>query len=230
MSFPFPFWSLGGEHRTLGLAVAVLFGIGFGFVLERAGFGRARKLAGQFYGYDMTVLKVMFTGIATAMLGALILSSAGLLDLAAVQLRYPTYLWPMVVGGLVLGVGFVVSGYCPGTSVVATASGKLDGLATIGGAMVGAVAYSELEPALGAFPDSGKLGVLTLPQWLGLPAPVVAAAVVAVAACAFLAAGRIERLLAARGQDPAGALPGPQDRRYRSSQSGGVTAASRSPG
>ena len=55
--------------RELGLVVAVLIGFGFGFVLERAGFGRANKLAGQFYGTDMTVLKVMFSAIVTAMLG-----------------------------------------------------------------------------------------------------------------------------------------------------------------
>jgi hypothetical protein len=193
MSPLFPLASLGDEHRTLGLAIAVLFGLAFGFVLERAGFGRAQKLVGQFYGYDMSVLKVMFTAIATAMIGAVILSAAGVLDLEAVQLRYPTFLWPMVVGGLVLGAGFVVSGYCPGTSVVATASGKLDGLATVAGAMVGAVAYAELEPALGAFPESGRLGAITLPQWLGLPAPAVAAAVALVAAAAFLGATRVER-------------------------------------
>ncbi len=194
MTSLFPFWSLGAEHRALGLAAAILFGVGFGFVLERAGFGRAQKLMGQFYGNDMTVLKVMFTGIATAMLGVVVLSGAGLLDLAAVQLRYPTFLWPQVAGGLLLGAGFVVSGYCPGTSFVATASGKLDGLATVAGTIVGAVAYAELEPALGSFPDSGSLGAFTLPQLLALPAFAVAAAVTAVAIAAFYAASRIERI------------------------------------
>ncbi len=198
MSPVFPFESLADAHRTLGLGLAVLFGIGFGFVLERAGFGRAQKLVGQFYGNDMTVLKVMFTAIVTAMIGAVVLSSVGLLDLEVVQVKYPTYLWPMIVGGLVLGAGFVVSGYCPGTSVVAAASGKLDGLATVGGVMIGGLLYAELEPAMGAFPTSGRLGVLTLPQWLRLPAPLVVAAVVAVAAAAFAAATWIERRLASR--------------------------------
>ena len=197
MSPLFPFESLGDVHRTLGLALAVLFGIGFGFVLERAGFGRAQKLVGQFYGSDMTVLKVMFTAIVTAMIGAVALSAVGLLDLEAVQLKYPTYLWPMIVGGLVLGAGFVVSGYCPGTSVVAAASGKLDGLATVGGVMLGGLAYAELEPAMGAFPTSGRLGVFTLPQWLRLPAPLVALAVAVVAVAAFRGATWIERRLAA---------------------------------
>ena len=74
MSSLFPFWSLGGEHRALGLALAVLLGVGFGFVLERAGLGRAQKLMGQFYGNDMTVLKVMFGAVVTAALGSVVLS------------------------------------------------------------------------------------------------------------------------------------------------------------
>jgi hypothetical protein len=184
---PFPLESLGSDHRTLGLALAVVLGIAFGFVLERAGLGRVQKLVGQFYGHDMTVLRVLFTAIVTAMVGAVILSAVGLLDLGAVQLRYPTYLWPMIVGGLALGAGFVVSGYCPGTSVVALASGKLD-----------ALAYAELEPAMGGFPGSGQLGIFTLPQWLGLPVPLVVAAAAALAVGAFRAAGKIERLVAAR--------------------------------
>jgi uncharacterized membrane protein YidH (DUF202 family) len=191
----FPIESLSDERRALGMAVAVGAGVAFGFVLERSGFGRAQKLVGQFYGRDMTVLKVMFTGIVTAMLGLVLLARVGVVDLPAIQFSYPTYLWPMIAGGLLLGAGFVISGYCPGTSAVATASGKLDGLATIGGVVAGGVLYAEVEPALGGFQNAGKLGTFTLPQWLGLPLPFVAALVVAIAIAAFLGAERIERLL-----------------------------------
>ena len=200
----FPLDSLRGEHRALGLGVAVVLGGGFGFVLERAGLGRVEKLVGQFYGRDMTVLRVLFTAIVTAMIGVAILAGVGVLDLGAVQLRYPTYLWPMTAGGVALGVGFVVAGYCPGTSVVAAASGKLDALATVGGLAIGGLVYAELEPALGAFPGSGRLGAFTLPQWLGLPLGVVVVGVVALAVGAFAVAGRVERRVS-RG------AAGPQD-------------------
>jgi hypothetical protein len=199
----FPFESLSDERRALGLAVAVAVGIAFGFVLERSGFGRAQKLVGQFYGNDMTVLKVMFTAIVTAMLGATILSGVGVLDLESVQFNYPTYLWPMIAGGLLLGAGFVMSGYCPGTSFVATASGKLDGLGTVGGVVVGSLLYAELEPALGGFQNSGKLGTFTLPDWLGIPPAAVAAIVVVLAIAAFLGAERIERLMRPDAPAPA---------------------------
>jgi hypothetical protein len=191
----FPFESLTDERRALGLAFAVVIGIAFGFVLERSGFGRAQKLVGQFYGTDMTVLKVMFTAIVTAMLGMVILSGAGLFDLGSAQFNYPTWLWPMTIGGFALGVGFITSGYCPGTSIVAAASGKLDGVATVGGVILGGLVYAEVEPKLGAFPSSGRMGTFTLPQLLHLPTPVVAALVVAMAVGAFLGAEKIQKLV-----------------------------------
>ncbi len=194
----FPFESLTGAQRPLGLAVAVILGFGFGFVLERVGFGRAPKLVGQFHGTDMTVLKVMFTAIVTAMLGTVVLSAAGVLDLQAVAGKYQTYLWPMVTGGFLLGVGFVVSGYCPGTSCVAAASGKLDGVVTVLGVAVGSVVYSELQsavPALAEFHASSGLGPLYLWELLHVPRGVAWIIVALVAVASFVAAERIERAL-----------------------------------
>jgi len=194
----FPFESLSDERRALGLGVAVVVGIAFGFVQERSGFGRAQKLVGQFYGYDMTVFKVMFTAIVTAMLGTVVLSGLGLLELRSVEFNYPTFLWPMIVGGLVLGVGFIVSGYCPGTSFVAAASGKLDGLVTVLGVVVGTLVYAETEPAMGGFQSSGRLGGFFLYQWLHVPRPLLAVIIAVLAVVAFAGASRIERLVRER--------------------------------
>ena len=118
-----PFYKYGLFGDEISLLVAFVLGLGFGFFLERAGFGSARKLAAQFYLYDMSVFKVMFTAIVTAMLGVTYLGWLGWLDLDLVYL-VPTHLGPQIVGGLVLGVGFVVGGYCPGTSVAALASSR----------------------------------------------------------------------------------------------------------
>lgn len=199
-----PFWSLSGELRELGLVVGVLIGFGFGFVLERAGFGRAPKLAAQFYGDDMTVLKVMFGAIVTAMLGTVVLSGLGLIDLRAVadHATSSTFLWPMIVGGFALGVGFIVSGYCPGTSMVAMASGKWDGLATVVGVVVGQVAWTALEgiPAVSRWQNASDMGHVYLYDLLHLPpriGPAVVALAVALAAIgAFLGAQKIEQALA----------------------------------
>lgn len=206
----FPFETLVAEHREVGLVVETLIGFGFGFTLERAGFGRAQKLAAQFYGSDMTVFKVMFSAIVTAMLGLVVASGLGLADFKAVadSASSSTYLWPMIVGGFALGVGFIVSGYCPGTSWVAMASGKLDGLATVAGVVVGQVVYAELEwrPILKGFHESGDLGNLYLWELLHLPPrmgpAIVAIAVAVMAVGCFVGAEKLERMLSSRA-DPA---------------------------
>jgi uncharacterized membrane protein YedE/YeeE len=192
----FPIDALAQDALTpVSLAGALVLGVAFGFVLERAGFGRAQKLVAQFYGTDMTVYRVMFTAVVTAAVGSALLAAVGLLDIKAVSINYPTYLWPMVVGGLVVGAGFVTSGYCPGTSVVAAASGKLDGLLTVVGVVVGTVLYAEVQPSLGAFHDSGKLGSVFLYDLIHLPALALALIIAVGAVASYQGAGKIERLV-----------------------------------
>ena len=99
--------ALGGSGAV---ALYIAIGFGFGFALERAGFGNSRKLAAQFYLHDMTVLKVMFTAIVVAMLLLFYASALVYLDMDRVFVN-PTYLWSGILGGVVLGMGFVIGGY-----------------------------------------------------------------------------------------------------------------------
>jgi hypothetical protein len=192
-----PLYKLGAFGDEASLIVAFLVGIGFGAALERAGFGSARKLVSQFYLSDLAVFKVMFTAIVTAMLGVTYLAWAGVLDLSLVYL-VPTYWVPQVVGGLVLGVGFVVGGYCPGTSLVATATGKLDGLVFVLGFAAGTLGFALAFPWLKALYAAGELGTRTLPQALGVPYGVLVFGVVVMAVAGFAGAGWVERWSAAR--------------------------------
>ena len=187
-----PFFKYGAFGDETSLVVAFVIGIGFGFFLERAGFGSARKLVSQFYLNDLAVFKVMFTAIVTAMLGATYLSWMGLLNLSLVYLT-PTYLWPQIAGGLVLGVGFVVGGYCPGTSVASAATGRLDGMAFVLGLPLGTWVFAEVFPYISRFYESGSLGTVTLPEVFGLPYGVVVFAVVLMALGGFAGAAWIEK-------------------------------------
>jgi hypothetical protein len=110
----------------------------------------------------------------------------------------------MLLGGLLLGVGFIVSGYCPGTSAVAMASGKIDGLATVVGVIAGTIVYSEIQPYLGGFHTSSHWGHVYLYDLVHLPPAVVAAAVTAMAIALFFGAEKLEKLLARK---PAEAAP-----------------------
>jgi len=174
-----------------------VLGLGFGFFLERAGFGSARKLAAQFYLYDMSVFKVMFTAIVTGMLGVTYLGWIGWLDLDLVYL-VPTFLGPQIVGGLVLGVGFVVGGYCPGTSVAALATGRIDALVYALGIFTGTFAYAEVYPSIKDLVNANPMGQVTLPEVFGLPWGLVVFAVVVIAVVGFWGATKIERWAGSR--------------------------------
>lgn len=190
-----PFYKFGAFGDEASLVVAFAIGIGFGFFLERAGFGSARKLTDQFYFKDLSVLKVMFTAILTAMLGVFYLSWLGLVDLSLVYFG-STYLVPQIVGGLILGIGFVIGGYCPGTSMVALATGKIDALVFVLGVACGIFAFGEAWPVIQGFAESTDLGPLTLPQVLGLRYGLVVFLVVVLALGAFKGAEVLERRMA----------------------------------
>lgn len=190
-----PLFKFGLFNFDVSLIVAFIIGIAFGFALERGGFGSARILAAQFYLYNMRVLKVMFTAIVTAMLGIYYLSLFGLIDLSLVYIS-ETYILPQIVGGLILGVGFVIGGYCPGTSVVSFATGRLDGLVYILGVMAGIFVFGEIFPLIENFYYSTNMGSLTLPQYFDMSYGLIVFVVVLMALGAFAAAEWSEKKFA----------------------------------
>ncbi len=167
-------------------------GIAFGWTLERAGLGSAPKLAGQFYLTDFTVIRVMFSAIVTAMLGVFWLGRLGVIDIASIYVP-ETFLLPQLAGGLIFGIGFLVAGLCPGTSCVAAATGRGDGVATVAGMFVGVLATGLAMPAALAFYNSTARGTFTLPDALHLPYGTLVFAVVLVALGMFQLTARLER-------------------------------------
>lgn len=186
-----PLFEYGLFGDRMALVVALAIGVAFGWCLERAGMGSAKKLAGQFYLTDLTVFKVMFSAIVTAMLGAFWLGRVGVLDLGRVYVP-ETFVMPQFAGGVVFGVGFVVGGLCPGTSCVAAATGRGDGAMLVAGMFSGVLATGAFFRPLQAFYESTGRGTLTIPQALHLPYGVVVAGVVAIALGGFWAAERLE--------------------------------------
>ncbi len=199
MIAPFYKFGLFGDYTSLILAFVI--GIGFGFFLERAGFGSGRKLAAQFYFTDLTVFKVMFTAIVTAMAGIFYLSWIGFLDLSLVYVS-DTYLLPQVAGGLILGVGFVVGGYCPGTSAVSASTGRIDGAVYILGMLAGLAVFAEFFPLLEGFYRSTPMGRITLPELFHLPYGLVVFLVIIMAIGGFAGGTRVEKAMAARKGAP----------------------------
>jgi uncharacterized membrane protein YedE/YeeE len=201
-----PFYELGRISDTANLVIAVILGIAFGWFLERGGMGSARKLAGQFYFTDLSVLKLMFSAILTAMLGLFWLSWAGLLDLSRVYVP-ETFVLPQLLGGVIFGVGFVTGGLCPGTSCVAAATGRKDGLALVAGMLAGVFVFGESFSAVEPFANATARGAWTLPDALGLSYGSVVGLVVAVALGAFAGAEWLERRAARPARPTRTAVP-----------------------
>ena len=178
-----------GEATSLAVAVAI--GLAFGWTLERAGLGNARKLVGQFYLTELTVFKVMFSAVVTAMLGVFWLARLGVLALERVYVP-ETWLVAQLVGGLLFGIGFALAALCPGTSCVAAATGRLDGLATVAGMLAGVWSAGVFIGALTPIYESTARGAVTLPDALGVPYGVVVFAVVLMALAGFRVAEWIE--------------------------------------
>jgi rhodanese-related sulfurtransferase len=153
-------------------------------VLELAGFGVSTKLAAQFYFKEMTVLKVMFTGIVVAMLLVFLATGLGLLDYNLIWVN-PTYMWPGIVGGLIMGVGFIVGGFCPGTSLVSLATGKIDGLLFALGTFFGIFLFGETVPLFEDFFNSSYMGRFTIMELFNTSTGVVVIGVVLMAIAAF---------------------------------------------
>ncbi len=186
-----PLYKYGWFDFAYSLQLAGLIGFCFGFLLERAGFGNPRKLTSIFYLRDFAVLKVMFTAIVVCMVGLLYFSIFGWIDLDKVYLL-PTYIWPQIVGGLLLGIGFIMGGYCPTTSVVATVSGKLDGLIFVVGMILGSLVFGEVFPAIQHFYESGSMGAVTLPQVLHIQSGLIALGVCLMAVIAYWFVEKVE--------------------------------------
>lgn len=177
---PFPLSLEPMFGKLVAYLIFLAIGFLFGFVLESSGFNHSPTLAAQFYFKDLRVFKVFFTAIVVAMLLIFGTSAIGLLDYNLVWVN-PTYLWSGIVGGLIMGVGFILGGFCPGTSLVALATLKIDGIFFVLGGLFGVFAFSEVIDKITYFYNGSYYGRLTLMDLFNLPTGVIVILVVLMA-------------------------------------------------
>jgi uncharacterized protein len=178
------------------LLLAFFIGIAFGFVLEISGFSSSRKLVGVFYGYDAVVLKVFFTAAITAMLGLLFFSLFGWIDLTYIYIN-PTYLWSTIVGGIIMGAGFILGGFCPGTSFCAAAIGKIDGIVFVVGIFIGIFIFTEGYPLWEGLYKAEFLGYIKINQFFNISAGLMALLIIVAAVGMFWIAEFAEKKIKA---------------------------------
>jgi hypothetical protein len=177
----------------------VVLGFGFGFVLERAGFGSGCKLTAQFRLTDWSVFKVMFTAIVFAALGLYLLELAGVVDAQGIYVPTP-YLWAIALGGAAIGAGFAVGGYCPGTAMVGITTGRIDAIVFFVGLLIGTFAFAGMFAWLEPLTTAGEFAKGDrLPDVLGVPEWLVLAVLIAAAAGVFVLGGWFEKKARASG-------------------------------
>jgi hypothetical protein len=190
-----PFIELAESSPWISFLAATIIGIGFGFALEQAGFSSSRKLVGMFYGYDTTVLKVFFTAAIVAMLGTQFLSYFGLIDMKLVYVN-PYFVYPAIVGGVIMGAGFIMGGFCPGTGISAASIGKIDAFMYLIGGAFGAFLFGEFYPKLEKLFLSGDKGPVKLSATLGMSDGVFVFFVILAATAMFWIAEKAEKRFA----------------------------------
>lgn len=151
----------------IDLLIAFVIGTGFGFALEQAGFSSSRKLVGMFYGYDTTVLKVFFTAAIFALVGSQLLHYLGILNLNQVFVN-EFYPWAALTGGVIMGAGFILGGFCPGTGLCAMSTGKIDAMLFIAGGLGGAFLFAETYPFIQGLANAGYKGAVKINDIFGI--------------------------------------------------------------
>lgn len=172
--------------------IALVVGVAFGFILESAGFSSSRKLAGVFYGYDFVVLQVFFTAAITAAIGLLFFEYFGWIDLSDIWVnRY--YTDSAILGGAIMGVGFVLGGFCPGTSACASAIGKIDAMLYLGGFIIGVILFDAFYPLYSGFYKAGNQGPIKIYESLGMNREIFLLLFVLFAIVSFVATAYIQK-------------------------------------
>jgi uncharacterized membrane protein YedE/YeeE len=138
----------------------------------------------MFYGYDTTVLKVFFTAAIVALIGSQFLSYFGLLNLNQVFVN-EYYVTSAIVGGVIMGAGFIMGGFCPGTGVSALSIGKIDALFYVFGGLTGALLFAETYPLIQPLAEANYRGPVKINEALGISAGLFTLLLVIAAAIMF---------------------------------------------
>ena len=164
--------ALRGLGETVKLVLGLVLGAAFGAVLQLSGASSHTRITNALRLKDLTIIKLILTAIGVGLLGVHLLDLAGWANMQVKDLYMPG----VAAAGLVFGVGFAVTGYCPGTALAAAGEGKPDAWVTVLGGLLGALVFAfmfpDLETALFSW---GQYGPVTIHGSLRLPGIVLAA-------------------------------------------------------
>jgi uncharacterized protein len=149
------------------ILIGLATGLVFGFALEKSRVFEPGVIIRQMQLSSFIMLKVFLAAVITGLLALAVLNG-----LFGVKLALkPLLLRADLIGGVILGIGIVLSGACPGTSMAQAGAGYRDAWFIIAGGIAGAIAYGYLDkPIVALFAETGdKIGfdkLLGIPFWV----------------------------------------------------------------
>ncbi len=186
-----PLYQLGSLGDLGMVIVALAVGFAFGYIVENVGFANAGNFTAAFYGNDWRVHKVIFSTVITTMILIYFSHYLGFLDISLIPVP-SVRLTPLLAGGAILGAGLVIGGYCPGTSIVASVTRKMDAWVFVAGYFASTFLYAEYYDRFALLIRSKNLGKLTLKDLLGLPYGVIVFFVILCAIATFFIFAKVE--------------------------------------
>ena len=147
------------------LALGLALGVAFGALLQLSGASSHTKIVNALRLKDLTIMKLILTAIGVGLMGVYLLDLLGLANMKVKEL----YLLGIIIAGVIFGVGFALTGYCPGTALAACAEGKPDAWVTVLGGLCGALVFAFLFPEMEeSLLTVGRYGPVTIPGLLGI--------------------------------------------------------------
>lgn len=145
----------------LGLGTGIIFGI----IIQKIGASDYDTILGAFRLKDLKIPKVVLLAISIGSVGIAMLNRFGVTPLYL--LPFPVF--GIVIGGIIFGSGMALSGYCPGSTLVAISEGKIDAIFCLLGGLTGALFYALIYPYIRFYTEELlNLGKISISSLLGI--------------------------------------------------------------
>lgn len=145
----------GSSNASEGMSLAayvrvLLIGVYLGVLFTKSEVARWQRVHDMFLFREAHMYLIISVAIVVAMVSMFAIRRLGIRTVSGQPIRYrPKPFHPgVIVGGMMFGAGWAITGACPGPIYAQIGAGEWMALLTLGGALCGMLAYAALKPRL----------------------------------------------------------------------------------